>query len=140
MRAASDRVSRAGDTVPIEIDKSKKKGIFAGSGGAIYTTSLSKCSCMDFKDRGQACKHMYRLSDELGEDVFPPPETAGNKATFSFLAALVGLAIGIFASGIWSAVGFVLMAVSFLMVGIFRIVEEKQKKQAIPDKEDIPND
>lgn len=31
-----------------------------------YHTTLTQCSCMDFKIKGNPCKHMYRLATELG--------------------------------------------------------------------------
>ncbi len=32
----------------------------------IYVTSISDCSCEDFKRRNLPCKHMYKLASELG--------------------------------------------------------------------------
>lgn len=40
-------------------------GVFRGKSGE-YSTTLEKCPCMDFSRRRKPCKHMYRLSIELG--------------------------------------------------------------------------
>lgn len=36
------------------------------SSGATYSVSLTSCTCPDFQNRHQPCKHMYRLALELG--------------------------------------------------------------------------
>lgn len=48
---------------PLNIDG--EEGHFLGSSGN-HTTSLIKCSCIDFNRRKKPCKHMYRLAMELG--------------------------------------------------------------------------
>ncbi|WP_432646635.1 SWIM zinc finger family protein [Mitsuokella sp.] len=49
-------------TVPdVSVDKDTQTGIIHG-----YHTTLRDCSCMDFRQRGLPCKHMYRLAMELG--------------------------------------------------------------------------
>lgn len=50
---------------PIELDSDSGTGTFKGSSGT-HTTSLEKCSCIDFNRRKLPCKHMYRLAMELG--------------------------------------------------------------------------
>lgn len=50
---------------PVSIDHKNSTGVFEGSSG-IYNTSCSKCNCIDFNRRKLPCKHMYRLSMELG--------------------------------------------------------------------------
>lgn len=52
---------------PTYIDMISQSGNFKGSSGN-HTTSLEKCSCVDFLRRRKPCKHMYRLAMEL--DIF----------------------------------------------------------------------
>lgn len=49
---------------PTFIDQVNCSGTFKGSSGN-HTTSLEKCSCIDFNRRRLPCKHMYRLAMEL---------------------------------------------------------------------------
>lgn len=49
---------------PILLDQTTCTGKFKGSSGN-HTTSLDKCSCVDFNRRHLPCKHMYRLAMEL---------------------------------------------------------------------------
>lgn len=51
---------------PSSVDTATQAGILPGSGKAPYQTSLTGCSCADFKRRKLPCKHMYRLAMELG--------------------------------------------------------------------------
>jgi hypothetical protein len=59
-------MDRARNTIVYKINKAKNSGQFVGSEGEIYQTALDSCSCQDFIKRGGTCKHMYRLSHELG--------------------------------------------------------------------------
>lgn len=62
LKAAADKKQ-----TPLKIDKENQTGIFAGSDGSFYDTTLEECSCMDFAMQGyeQPCKHMIRLAMEL---------------------------------------------------------------------------
>ena len=60
-----ERMARASSCRPISISQDAMTGIFEGSNGEEYTTSISSCSCYDFQDRQKPCKHMYRLIAEL---------------------------------------------------------------------------
>lgn len=56
-------------------------GTFFGSSGDAYEVTLESCDCMDFKQRGKPCKHMYRLAMEFGElPPFPSGSRGGKKA------------------------------------------------------------
>ena len=57
------------ELTPVEMSKEDEKGIFVGSEGNLYTTTLDNCSCPDFAIQGylQPCKHMIRLAMEFGE-------------------------------------------------------------------------
>jgi nitrogen regulatory protein PII-like uncharacterized protein len=58
--------SAADETLtPIYIDTKEQYGVFKGSKNNYYTT-LVNCECVDFIRRKKPCKHMYRLSSELG--------------------------------------------------------------------------
>lgn len=50
-----------------KIDEASKSAIFSSTTDIpYYSTSLSKCNCYDFQERGLPCKHIYRLAVELG--------------------------------------------------------------------------
>lgn len=51
---------------PISIDREVQTGIFSGSKGALYKTTLESCTCRDYFLRRLPCKHIYRLMYELG--------------------------------------------------------------------------
>jgi len=50
----------------VALNRKSKKGIFVGTSGVNYKTTLESCSCEDFKLRSMPCKHIYRLAYELG--------------------------------------------------------------------------
>ncbi|GAA0200753.1 hypothetical protein [Selenomonas dianae] len=53
----------------IQIDRVAGTGlVYSGSrdSGHSYETSLTKCKCVDFRQRRLPCKHIYRLAAELG--------------------------------------------------------------------------
>ncbi|MGN0163936.1 MAG: SWIM zinc finger family protein [Candidatus Ornithomonoglobus sp.] len=52
--------------IPLSIDTEKQSGVFNGSKGSTYNTTLEFCSCVDFIRRKLPCKHIYRLAVELG--------------------------------------------------------------------------
>jgi hypothetical protein len=60
------RILRAssGELVIKEIDKKARYAVFVSDKKC--RTTLSRCSCRDFKRRGVPCEHMYRLAGELG--------------------------------------------------------------------------
>lgn len=62
-----ERKSRAASSkcAPIGVDEEFGVGIFNGSSGKKYHTSLIECECIDFQKRKLPCKHMYRLAHEL---------------------------------------------------------------------------
>ena len=57
------------DMTPLRIFLEEESGIFAGSEGKMYDTTLDQCSCADFAIQGysQPCKHMIRLAMDLGK-------------------------------------------------------------------------
>lgn len=63
------------DLTPVEISPDEGKATFSGHSG-VYTTTLAKCTCVDFARRKLPCKHMYRLAIELG--LFGDREKAEN--------------------------------------------------------------
>lgn len=67
-RKAEQRKERAayGELTPVHIDTDLKYGIFAGSSGGTYRTTLRSCSCPDFKRRKVPCKHMYYVAAKCG--------------------------------------------------------------------------
>lgn len=56
--------AKKANMTPVSVDSESGTGIFFGSTN--YETSLSECTCIDFKRRKLPCKHMYRLAIELG--------------------------------------------------------------------------
>lgn len=68
-RAEDARIRRAesGEVSPVKIDPRLRVGWFAGQkNDETYKTTLTRCSCPDFKKRGVPCKHMYYLAMECG--------------------------------------------------------------------------
>lgn len=57
--------ARKSSCTPITVDFTQNTATFLGSSGH-HTTTLQKCSCIDFNRRKLPCKHMYRLAMELG--------------------------------------------------------------------------
>lgn len=47
---------------PKEINLDAKYAIIVGSESKAYKTTLTKCTCPDFKKRNLPCKHMYYLA------------------------------------------------------------------------------
>lgn len=73
------RINRAldGDVKCDSIDLQSGIGAFIGKKRERYTTTLKKCSCVDFQRNKKPCKHIYYLAHELSvfnlaedEDVF----------------------------------------------------------------------
>lgn len=60
------------ECTPASIDLEAQTGLFYGSSGGQYTTTLDSCDCVDFLRRDLPCKHIYRLAIELG--AFGQPE------------------------------------------------------------------
>lgn len=61
-----DRLTKLG---VIQLDRAAGTGIvYSGSKDAkqSYETSLTKCQCVDFRQRRLPCKHIYRLAAKLG--------------------------------------------------------------------------
>ncbi len=56
-----DRAIECGFT-PKTINLDAKFAIIVGSEGKAYKTTLTKCTCPDFKKRHLPCKHMYFLA------------------------------------------------------------------------------
>ena len=53
----------------LQLDRVEGTGIVrsgSGDSGHSYETSLTKCQCVDFRQRHLPCKHIYRLAAELG--------------------------------------------------------------------------
>ena len=60
------RIIAAEKITPHSLDQGKKSGIFVSSStGELYSTTLTTCSCMDHRKKGNTCKHMIRLAMEL---------------------------------------------------------------------------
>ena len=62
-----ERIARAnsGDVTPFKICRNSRCALFIGHSDARYRTTLTNCSCPDFKNRKVPCKHMYYLAYEL---------------------------------------------------------------------------
>lgn len=58
--------SKLPKVMPLNINKDSLTGVFCGSRGEVYDTSLESCTCSDFKTRKLPCKHIYRLAIECG--------------------------------------------------------------------------
>lgn len=54
------------EVTPISVDGEEQRAVFFGSGKEPYQTTLTTCTCSDFRRR-LPCKHIYRLAMELGE-------------------------------------------------------------------------
>jgi len=63
--SANDRMNRAAELNDFTIDTDNQSGRFAGRGSEVYFTTTTNCTCKDFLNRGEPCKHMYRLDYEL---------------------------------------------------------------------------
>lgn len=50
--------------IPLRVDEAVLTGVFLGSPGEVYETTLNTCTCADFKNRKLPCKHIYRLAME----------------------------------------------------------------------------
>lgn len=60
------RIKRSRSVKIINYDESRQEASIAGSGGTVYTTTLSSCSCGDFIARHLPCKHIYKLAALYG--------------------------------------------------------------------------
>ena len=60
------RQKRAWGCYMDSIDYKRREAKMHGNRGEVYTTTLEKCTCYDFRKRRIPCKHMYRLAMELG--------------------------------------------------------------------------
>lgn len=56
----------------ISLDRESGTASIQGSGSEPYDVTLEDCTCMDFTQRQQPCKHMIRLAVELGADFTLP--------------------------------------------------------------------
>lgn len=56
-----------------KLDERGKCALFVGGRGKKYRTTLERCTCPDFAERGVPCKHMYKLADELHLSGLPDP-------------------------------------------------------------------
>lgn len=65
---------------PIKIDNDTCSGLFSSTNvDMFYNTTLVNCSCMNYARERYPCKHMYRLSYELGIVIPPSPLKDGFK-------------------------------------------------------------
>lgn len=97
-----DRMERADETLPLKIDWNSKSGEFLGSDGEIYETTLHSCTCQDFTKRGESCKHMYRLAQEIDTDKYSHEvDEAKQAALVKSLASKIVLLVTI---SLWVAV------------------------------------
>jgi len=117
-----DRMARADDTIVFELNKDKKSGMFIGSEGDIYHTTLNKCSCPDFVRRRAACKHMFRLANEFGEAVSVKPR---REYIYLVISALIALLFGIFASGWLSFLGWLSFIVLITSTYVLHSVDKE---------------
>ena len=49
-----------------KLNKEKQIAQIESPSGNFYTTSLKACTCPNFEDEREPCKHMYFLADKLG--------------------------------------------------------------------------
>ncbi len=68
------QVSAIFETIPILIDSKKMSGLFISITAEFYETTLTTCSCSDFRIRRWPCIHMYRLFHELSSVVKSCPQ------------------------------------------------------------------
>lgn len=119
VEAQARRFERAEKTNLLSIDRKNEKARFRGSEGELYNTSKTSCECMDFRQRGGPCKHIYRLWLELGladcslqEKKVDSPFTAESKKGFSVMCLfsfIMGLAsIPLFPVFIVAPIGIIL--------------------------------
>lgn len=122
VEAQARRFERAEKTNLLSIDRKNEKARFRGSEGELYNTSKTSCECMDFRQRGGPCKHIYRLWLELGlasgrdcspqEKKVDSPFTAEPKKGFSVMCLfsfIMGLAsIPLFPVFIVAPIGIIL--------------------------------
>lgn len=70
----------------IKLDRSSETAIIQGSGSEPYRVTLNSCTCFDFESRKLPCKHIYRLSSELG--CGPVLNSIDKKAAKSFVDSI----------------------------------------------------
>lgn len=63
------------------LDREQGVAKVLGKTGQVYTTTLRKCTCPDFFKRNLPCKHMYRLSTEMGFTA--PPRFSCNENDYT---------------------------------------------------------
>lgn len=80
---------------PLEINSQNSSGRFRGI-DEDYTTSLEKCSCMDFQRHLRPCKHMYRLAHEFNVftlqshvDYVPEPQKILHRGRLKYIMQTV---------------------------------------------------
>jgi uncharacterized Zn finger protein len=64
----------------VSLDREHETVMIQGSASEPYRASLSDCTCPDFSNTHQPCKHMYRLALELGR-IEPLPKV--NRSEFN---------------------------------------------------------
>lgn len=64
-QCAKKRMARAAACKLIVVSPQDHTAVFKGSKGNTYTTTLESCTCPDFDEYNEPCKHMYRLLFEL---------------------------------------------------------------------------
>jgi len=59
------RADRAKDVHLISIDMIRRNAEFLGPDGEVYKTTLTRCTCPEYKELKTPCKHIYKLRDEV---------------------------------------------------------------------------
>jgi len=59
------RADRAKDVHIISIDMIRRNAEFLGPDGEVYKTTLTKCTCPEYKELKAPCRHIYKLRDEV---------------------------------------------------------------------------
>lgn len=80
-----DQLKRRINAKKIKADKIAKLNNhyeIIGSSGDIYETTLSSCTCFDFRGRGLPCKHIYRVALEM--DMIEDLPKVDSKASKTF--------------------------------------------------------
>ena len=83
-RAVEEKIST------LAYDPKRKMAKMRGSGGEVYLTSASRCSCPDFRERRLPCKHMYALAVDLEGNPEQVISDAFDKPLYPLSFALAG--------------------------------------------------
>jgi len=158
--SADDRMNRAYELTDFTVDADSQSGSFVGRGGEVYNTTTTNCTCKDFLNRGEPCKHIYRLVAELkepfsftkliealDEEIKPksPPILYKVVAVLFWLVAVVGVVLFIYAlihgttgETVFGAVLAIVCA--FIGAAAFSVSKEAKANMNTTDENDSNNE